>query len=46
VDSSDASDGKHRDHCFGDHRQVDGNAVSALDAKVGQHVGCSLDLGG
>ena len=41
---ADAGTGEHCDGRLGDHRQVDGHAVTLGDAQVLQRVGCLLDV--
>jgi hypothetical protein len=38
VDRADARAGEHRDHGFGNHRQVDRDDVALADAERGEHV--------
>ena len=45
VDRPDARAGEHRHRHFGDHRQIDGDAVALLDAARLQHIGEAADLG-
>ncbi len=44
VDRADAGAGQHGDRGFGDHRQVDGDAVALRDAQAQKHVGELADL--
>ncbi len=46
VDGADARDREHRDDGLGDHRQVDGDAVSGAHAEALEHVRGALDLVG
>src|SRR5690606_24808508 len=45
MNCTDASTGEHRHGCFGDHRHVDGDAVTLLDAAGLQHVRKLADVG-
>ena len=46
VNCADSSNRLHGNYCLGNHRQIDSDAISSLDAHLGQHVGGLFDLAG
>ena len=45
MNSTDAGTGEHRHDCLGDHRHVDGDPITLLDASIFEGVGKAVYIG-